>query len=194
MARGKTKQQVQAELNLDAPPDDELMGLLAELAQLGEGPVPSGPDAARLTQEYSPSQVSEELEGALVAESVGALIAKARAEARLSLGKVGQQLGVSRSRVGQLEECENIEVATLERVARTLGYRLEIHLEPLSKADRRALRLTLGSPPRVVAKPVVTAASPAPWPPTQDDSPPSATALQEGQLQPLTQAQQEPTL
>lgn len=65
MTSGKTKQQVQSELKLDAAPDQELMRLLEELSQLGEGPVPSGPDAALLTHEYTPSQVSEELEAAL---------------------------------------------------------------------------------------------------------------------------------
>lgn len=65
MASSKTAQQVQTKLKLDSAPDQELMGLLSELSQLGEGPVPSGPDAALLTHEYTPSQVSEELEAAL---------------------------------------------------------------------------------------------------------------------------------
>lgn len=159
MAQGKTKGQVQAELNLDALPDDELMGLLAELAQLGGGSVPSGPDAAQMAQAYTPAEVTQELETAVVGESIGGLLARARAEAGLSLGAVGADIGVSRARIGQLEKSDNLEIATLERVARTLGYQVTVSLDPLHpNTASKSLRLTLGSPPRLVAQAVLVGA------------------------------------
>lgn len=54
-----TKDQVRQELNLDQLPDDELMELRAELAQRADSPIPTGPDAAIIAEEYTPEQIRQ---------------------------------------------------------------------------------------------------------------------------------------
>jgi hypothetical protein len=139
--RRKTKEQVRQELGLDGVPSDEFMQILGEV---GDEPIVTGPRIGEVAQPYSPAEIKDELADALVAQTVGELLARARAEAGLSLREVGTGAGVSRGRIQQLETKENIEVATLARVAEALGYGLEIRLvpetegRPLLKADLRA--------------------------------------------------------
>ena len=53
-----------------------------------------------------------------------------------SLSTVGSKAGVSRARVQQIEQSDNIEIATLVRVAAACGYQVGISLEPLSPGMR----------------------------------------------------------
>lgn len=140
----KTKQQVRDELRLDELPDDEFMQLLAEA---GEDPIVSGSQIPAGAKGYTPERITDELSAAVVTATVGELLARARAEAGLSLRDVGTEAGVSRARIQQLESSENIEVATLVRVADALGYGVRITLVPehegqhTLRADLNALRV-----------------------------------------------------
>jgi len=71
------------------------------------------------------------LEEAYIARSVSEMLSRARAQSDLSLQQAGDEMGVSRGRVFQLEQPDaNLELKTLVRYAHTLGYDLELHLEP----------------------------------------------------------------
>ena len=107
-------------------PDDELMALLEEL---GEAEVVTGVSPVE-GEDYTADDFAEELEEAEIAESVGQLLQKAREEAGRSLRQAGEAVGVSHTRVRELEHSSNIEVATLARVAEALGYSVRIVLEP----------------------------------------------------------------
>lgn len=143
MKANKAKVQVPKELNLDTLPDDELVALLGQLRQHGEEPIRAGTKAKRLVNAYTPQEIQAELLTAQINRHVGALLASARAESGLSLSAVGQEVGVSRSRINQLEKSENLEVSTLVRVAEALGYRVQISLEP-TQAGRKPLKLEFG--------------------------------------------------
>ena len=128
----KTREEVQKAFGLAEPPDDEIMALLE---RLGEGDVVSG--VAPVEGEgYTADELAEELEAAVVAESVGDLLSKARQETGRSLRDVGAAAGVSHSRVRELEQSSNVELATLARLAEALGYRAKIVLEPARKSSR----------------------------------------------------------
>ena len=135
---GKTKEEVQRAFGLAEPPDDEFMALVRQLGEgemiTGVDPVPGGG--------YTAQELAEELAEALVADSVGELIAKARKETGRSLRDVGAAVGVSHGRVRELEQSSNIEVATLVRVAEALGYGVKIVLEPSNKSRPGFRRLT----------------------------------------------------
>jgi hypothetical protein len=122
----KTKEEVRDILGLAELPDDEFMELL-EAA--GEEETVTG---VRPVEEegYSPEKLRAELQEALVARTVGDLLSKAREQSGASLRRAGRVLGLSHSRVQQLEASENLEVATLVRVAAGLGFRVRISLEP----------------------------------------------------------------
>lgn len=129
----KTKEQVRDELKLDRVPDDEFMQLLETV---GEGPVVAGA-GAEMAQEYTPEQIEQEVEAAIVKGRVGNLLAQARADSGLSLRHVGEEAGVSRGRIQQLEQSENVELATLVRVAAALGYGVQISLTPKESGKRQ---------------------------------------------------------
>jgi len=122
----KTRQQVRDDLGLDDLPDDEFMQILAAA---GEGPIVPGPRSDP-AEGHTPRQIAAELSDAIVDTTVGSLLARARAQAGLSLREVGTQAGVTRGRIQQLETSENIELATLVRVADALGYDVQITLVP----------------------------------------------------------------
>jgi hypothetical protein len=82
----------------------------------------------------------QSLEQAIVARSVGTLLAEARAQSGRTLREVGAAAGVSFGRIQQLEQSENVEVSTLVRVAAALGYGVKITFEP-KLAGRRRSRL-----------------------------------------------------
>jgi len=138
----KTKQQVRDDLDLDDLPDDEFMQILAEA---GDGPIVAG-TRTTAAEGYTPKQIADELSDAIVASTIGTLLARARAQAGLSLREAGTQAGVTRGRIQQLESSENIELATLVRVADALGYDVQITLvpersgQPLLSADLSSLR------------------------------------------------------
>jgi DNA-binding phage protein len=120
----KSAAQVQQDLNMDLPPDEEFMALLAAA---GTGDIVQGPGVGDASRAYAP----REIEAIVLDGAVGALIAHARHESGKSLAAVGAAAGVSRSRVQQIEQSDNVEVATLARVAAACGYRVGISLQPI---------------------------------------------------------------
>lgn len=133
----KTKAEVQKELRLDQPPDDEFMALL-EAA--GEGDVVAGPAPSDRARAHTGDEVEEEV----IKHSVGALLAEARKEAEQSLGAAAKGTGLSRSRVHQVEKSDNIEVTTLVRLAGAYGYEVHIDLKP-TRREGRALHAVLAA-------------------------------------------------
>ena len=122
----RTIEDVRQALGLAELPDDELMALLEEL---GDGAVVTGaPPVAG--GGYTADELAEELQEAVVADSVGQLLKRAREESGRTLRDAGAIVGVSHSRVNELEHSSNVEVATLARVAEALGYSVRILLEP----------------------------------------------------------------
>ena len=128
----KTREEVQKAFGLTEPPSDEFMALLE---RLGEGEVVRGVSPVE-GDGYTADELAEELEEAVVAESVGDLLSRARQETGRSLRDVGAAAGVSHSRVRELEQSSNVELATLARLAEALGYRATIVLEPARKLSQ----------------------------------------------------------
>jgi len=125
----KSKEEVQAALGLHAPPDDAFMALLATV---GDADVVTAPERAHAIRAYAP----EEIEKIVLEGAVGSLLAHARDESKRSLSTVGTAAGVSRARVQQIEQSDNIEIATLVRVAAACGYQVGISLEPIKPGMR----------------------------------------------------------
>ena len=121
----KSKKAVKAALGLDTLPDDAFMALLAKV---GDADVVAGPRRTHAVRAYEP----DEIEKVVLEGAVGSLLAHARGESERSLSTVGSEAGVSRARVQQIEQSDNIEIATLVRVAAACGYQVGISLEPLS--------------------------------------------------------------
>jgi hypothetical protein len=125
----KSKKEIKAALGLDSLPDDAFMALLVKV---GDADVVTGPKRHHAARAYQPDEIEKiVLEGA-----VGSLLARARDESKRSLSTVGAEVGVSRARVQQIEQSDNIEIATLVRVAAACGYQVGISLEPLSPGMR----------------------------------------------------------
>ena len=124
-----SKKAVKDALGLDTVPDDAFMALLAKV---GDADVVAGPKRSAAFREYEP----DEIEKILLEGAVGSLLAHARAESQRSLNAVGTEAGVSRARVQQIEQSDNIEIATLVRVAAACGYQVGISLEPLRPGMR----------------------------------------------------------
>ena len=120
----KSKEEVKVALGLDLLPDDAFMALLAKV---GDADVVVGPGRTHTVRAYEP----DEIEKVVLEGAVGALLARARDECKRTLRSVGAEAGVSRARVQQIEHSENIEIATLVRVAAACGYQVGISLEPL---------------------------------------------------------------
>ncbi len=125
----KSKEAVKAALGLDILPDDAFMALLANV---GDADVVAGPRHTHAVRAYAP----DEIERVVLEGAVGSLLAHARDECKRSLHAVGTEAGVSRARVQQIEHSDNIEIATLVRVAAACGYQVGISLEPLSPGMR----------------------------------------------------------
>lgn len=125
----KSKKEVQEALGLHEPPDDAFMALLATV---GESDVVGGPECTREVRTYAP----DEIEKIFLDAAVGSLLAHARDESKRSLSAVGDAAGVSRARVQQIERSENIEIATLVRVAAACGYQVGISLQPIKPGLR----------------------------------------------------------
>jgi DNA-binding phage protein len=125
----KSKKDVKAALELDTLPDDAFMALLDKV---GDADVVAGPDGNRIFRAYEP----EEIETIVLEGAVGSLLAHARGESGRSLSAVGSEAGVTRARVQQIEQRDNIEIATLVRVAAACGYQVGISLEPLHPGMR----------------------------------------------------------
>lgn len=89
---------------------------------------------------FTPEQISQTVETELVVQRVGELLAAARAQSGKSLSELGEALGVTRGRVGQLEHAENLNVDTLVRFAAALGYSVRLRFE----REGSALETVLG--------------------------------------------------
>lgn len=131
----KSKAEIQVDLRLASPPDDEFMRLLDEV---GDEDVVAGPALGDEVRSYS----ADEVETIVLNGAVGSLLAHARAEADHSMRDVGTETGVTRARIGQIEQSTNIEVATLVRFAAACGYDVNIVLKPV-QPGRRAFSTTL---------------------------------------------------
>lgn len=131
----KSKARVQADLRLEKRPDEDFMRLLAEA---GDEDVVTGPALGSAARAYTPKAIGE----AVIEGTVGKLLAQARSESGHSLSDIGAEAGVSRARIQQIEHSENIEVATLVRIAAACGYQVSISLRPLSP-KKRALSAVL---------------------------------------------------
>ena len=99
---------------------------------VGNADVVVGPERTHAVRAYEP----DEIEKVVLEGAVGSLLAHARDECRRSLSTVGAEAGVTRARVQQIEQSDNIEIATLVRVAAACGYRVGISLEPLTPGMR----------------------------------------------------------
>ncbi len=131
------KAAVLAALQLDSEPTDEFMSLLAEL---GDSDVVRGPDVPVALRSYTPA----EIEQIVIDGTTGDLLARARSEAGRSLASIGEEVGVTRARIQQLEQSTNIEIATFVRVAEACGYQVSLNLRPV-RPDRRPLSAVLGT-------------------------------------------------
>jgi DNA-binding XRE family transcriptional regulator len=134
----RSKAEVQKNLHLAEPPDDAFMDLLETAGEddFVDGP-PPGPNA----RHYTPA----EIEGIIAGASAGKLLAQARRESGRSLAEVGEAAGVSRARVQQIERSENIEVATLVRIAAACGYEVDITLRPRDEPGKRTIATKLSA-------------------------------------------------
>ena len=137
----RTKEEVQQELGLDELPDDEFMDLLREA---GEEEIVSGVSPVE-EDGYTPEEIRDELSEAIVAKNVGEMISNIREQAGISLREAAEAIGVSHSRIQQLENSDNIEIGTLARVAVGLGFQVKISLEPSEKnsGDYRSIEADL---------------------------------------------------
>ena len=131
----KSKAQIQTDVGLSQPPSDRFMELLD---RIGDGDVIAGPALDTEDRSYTP----REIETIVLNGAVGSLLAHAREEADRSMAEVGDIAGVTRARVGQIEQSANIEVTTLVRLAGACGYEVDIRLTPLHPG-KRAFSTTL---------------------------------------------------
>jgi len=129
------KAEVQAALQFDSEPTDEFMALLAEL---GDADVATGPSAPTITRNYAPSEIDE----IVINGTTGELLTLARGGRTLS--SIGEEVGVTRARIQQLERSANIEIATFVRVAEACGYQVSLNLRPL-RAGLPQLTAVLGT-------------------------------------------------
>ena len=114
------------DLNLDDVPTADFMALLDAVAA-------AGPDLPTVPSDATATPV-EQLEAILVNGSIGSLLAHARQQAEQTLDAVGKASGVTRARIQQIEQSENVEIATLIKIASALGYRVGIRLDPVNDA------------------------------------------------------------
>lgn len=121
----KAKQKVRKDLHLDSEPTAEFMSLLSE-ANAFAGKKRRAPPRARAT---SPA----ELEAAVQRATAGALLSKAKEQAGRSLSEIGKKTGMTKQRVAQILESDNLEVGTMARVAAAMGYQLVIALHPVAR-------------------------------------------------------------
>lgn len=90
----------------------------------------------RLSAEMEPEEIEAQVEGELRLRAVGELIAQARKLQGVSHRDLAQRVGVRHPRVVQVEQGENLEVATLYSYAEALGYTLEIAFVPKTKGPK----------------------------------------------------------
>ncbi len=127
----KTAKTWQKQLRLEETPDAELLALLEQ----ARDDKPKG--KSKKTSKYrfvkTSEAISQTFEKAVLQESLGALLSKARKETGLTMQAVGEKIGVSRGRIAQIESMPNLELQTLVRQADVLGYDVVVTLQPRSK-------------------------------------------------------------
>jgi len=132
-------------------PDPEMDQVTPELdtllAQFTDEEIETGVIAhsavATSTEHHTTETLQRHLNAALFERSLAQLLRSARAAAGLSLADVAQRLGVTRSRVHQLEhEGANLELHTIQRYASTLGYDVRIVLVPRDGGTQALCALT----------------------------------------------------
>lgn len=116
------KAEVKEMLQLDSEPTDEFVALLAEL---GDGDVAAGPKVLVPARSCTPGEIEE----IVINGTTGDLLARARGSR--TLASVGEEAGVTRARIQQLERSANIEIATFVRVALACGYEVSVKLRPV---------------------------------------------------------------
>ncbi len=121
----------QKQLGLDSQPDQELVSMLEQLRD--DTPKPKV-KSAKPKEGITLNDLETLVQGAVIAHSVGDLLAKARRSKGLTLSHVGKRLGLSKGRIGQLEQPEaNLEIQTLVRQADVLGFNVVVTLKPKGK-------------------------------------------------------------
>jgi hypothetical protein len=104
----------------------------------GNRDIVEGPPPGPRSRAWTP----RDIEDAVVSATVGELLSRMRAESGQSLRQAGRVAEISGARVQQLERSENVEIATLVRLAAAAGYTVSITLQPL-RSGLRPLRATL---------------------------------------------------
>jgi DNA-binding XRE family transcriptional regulator len=118
----------------------ELEALLAQFSdeEIASGIIARGTTSTP-TERHTPEALLEHLDDALLQRSLAELLRSARTTADFSLADMAERLGVSRSRVHQLEqEGANLELQTLLRCASALGYDMRVVFVP-REHDKPAL-------------------------------------------------------
>ncbi len=132
----KTKAQViKASLKLDQLPSKDFIAKYERLAALDnpQGIVYRKKESSRKpkAQGESFNDFKARWQNALVAESVGDVLAKARTESGLSLTQAATKTNLTRGRMAQLENDKaNLEIQTIVKQAQALGYKVRLSLEP----------------------------------------------------------------
>lgn len=142
----KTKaEKLQKALNLSELPD---AGFIVKYERLSKLDNPKG--VIYRQKGKKPSGKAENIRGfetrfqeALIADSVGGVLAKARTEQGLSLSQLAEKANLSRGRMAQLEQAENnLEIQTIVKQAQVLGYKVRLSLEP-EDTKRTAISVVL---------------------------------------------------
>lgn len=127
----KTAEQWQEDLNLDGPPDGELLTLLNRFAGQETAPVPpKGSAAAATAAPLNLETLQQDIQAMHAAQTVGKALAAMRGARRLGVREMGRKLGLTGSAVVRMEKGENAELATVARYAAAAGYRVRLLLEP----------------------------------------------------------------
>jgi DNA-binding phage protein len=112
----KGEQKVREDLRLHSEPTDEFMLLIAEANALAANERPAPVSAKAIL----PGDLEAEVQRA----TAGALLAQAKAHAGRSLSEIGKRAGLTKQRVAEILDSENLEVDTIARLAAAMGYEL----------------------------------------------------------------------
>ena len=126
----------------------ELETLIAQFTddEIATGVVQRTGTPAGRPQRHTAKSLLGRLTDAILERSLAQLLRSARATAGLTLAEAAGHLGVTRSRVHQLEqEGANLELHTLQRYANALGYDLQIVFVPRGH-DTPTLRAPTSQP------------------------------------------------
>jgi len=119
---------MRSDVDVDQP-SPELESLLEQFGdeEIETGVLARGAGPAADSERHTAKFIESLLGGAVLERSLGQLMRSTRERAGHSLADVALRLGVTRSRVHQLErEGANLELHTLERYANALGYEVRI--------------------------------------------------------------------